>query len=137
MKKTLQELIPQARQVISEVGMANASGEVSTLFKGYISSFGASIVQAGLLPTVIFFENDSETENKARKKVCQAIYLLIEREKTPNKPTPNVQNYEFNAYLLGKEDGQQRFENPRLLQKVVDYAIALKIALRTFKMVEK
>ena len=134
MKKTLQELIPTARKVIKDVEIAN-QGQVSTLFKGYISSFGASIVQAGLLPTVIFFENDSKTESEARKKVCQAIYLMIEREKDSQRAVSNLDDYQFHNYLLGKENGQERFKNPQLLKKVTDYAIALKIALRTFKLV--
>lgn len=131
MKKTLQALIPTARQAIKDIGIPKNGDQVPSIFNGYISSFGASIVQAGLLPTVIFFENESSGADDDRGKICKAIYLLLERENNPTLSVSNLKKPHFHQHLLEKD----RFQDPQLLKKVTNYAVALKIALRTFKLV--
>ena len=39
------------------------------VFKGYISSFGAAVIQSGLIPAIIFFEN----EDNANYSMAQYI----------------------------------------------------------------
>ena len=131
MKKTLQALIPAARQAIKDIGIPKNEGQVPKLFNGYISSFGASIVQAGLLPTVIFFENENSGADDDRGKICKAIYLMLERKNDPTFPVTNLGRKHFHQHLLE----QERFKDPKLLKEVANYAVALKIALRTFKLV--
>ena len=39
------------------------------VFKGYISSFGAAVIQSGLIPAIIFFENEDNDANAYRHKI--------------------------------------------------------------------
>lgn len=128
MKSQLKKLIPVAIQVIQDVQIANGQGIVPSVYKGYISSFGAGIVQAGLLPAVIFFENAEGDESK--EKVCKAIRLMVDRE---NRATFRPDDYD--AYHLSQHILHNNLQyDSRFLKKVTLYAIALKIALRTYKM---
>ena len=55
MKKRIEEYLPDAIKLVSEVGIADAAGVVKNEFNGYFSSFGAAIVQSGLKPALAFF----------------------------------------------------------------------------------
>lgn len=91
-------------------------------YKGYISSFGAAIIQSGLLPAVIFYEN-SPSSNKDKSKIINAIKQLLTevagRQITGDK---------FSDYII-----QNRSEGTRILADVNKAAVALKLALRIFK----
>jgi len=58
MNEKINNLIPKAIQAIKNSGIEKAS-VVKKEYKGYISSMGASIIQAGLLATLAFYQNDS------------------------------------------------------------------------------
>lgn len=91
-------------------------GKYEKEFSGYISSFGASIVQSGLLATVIFYGNE-ESQAKERKKVVEAIEYIIDIEKSA------LRNNLLNDASNEKE----------LLKKVTEAAVALKLALRMYQ----
>jgi len=74
-------------------------------YNGYISSFGASIRQAGLLATILFFENSTST-SKDRTKVLRAIEYIL---KLPNSIKDNLDR-----------------------EKIEMAAVALKLAIRTY-----
>ena len=52
--KTTAEDISLAKNALESSHIIR-NGQYQSVFGGYISSFGASLVQAGLLPTIIFF----------------------------------------------------------------------------------
>ncbi len=112
MHKKIDKYIPKAIEAIEEVGICDKDGVVPSQFNGYISSFGASIRQAGLVPTYLFYGNANSNSEEERSKVIEAI------EK-----------------ILGKElviDGKQ---NPAVSRRdVEEAATALKLAVRTFKL---
>lgn len=135
MKQKIQKYIPIAIQVIKDLNIADANGRVKSAFKGYFSSFGASITQAGLLPSVIFFEGEGESEED-RYKVCQAIRLLMEKEENENHSyLPNTlerNSYRLQDILIRKSDE----DLIRMLSKINVLAISLKLALRTFSLIK-
>ena len=81
----IEALIPAAIAILqSEV--AGGGTQVTDTFKGYFASFGAAVVQSGLLPAVIFYgQKDNQAEGgkansgpkAARWKVTWCIYLLL------------------------------------------------------------
>jgi CRISPR-associated protein Cmr5 len=75
------ELIPKAIKAISTTHIADDHGNVQKEYKGYIASIGASIVQAGLLPTLAFYQNDSGKKAHS-SNVLQAIRILIAPSQT-------------------------------------------------------
>ena len=110
MRKRIEAYIPKALEAIETLSISNKDGEVAKQFNGYISSFGASIRQAGLLATSLFCGEKGRAEEE-RQKVVQAIEEII-----------------------GKSI-QQNIEDKNLKSEVEDAAVALKLAIRTYKLV--
>jgi CRISPR/Cas system CMR-associated protein Cmr5 small subunit len=121
--KRIQKLIPDAIQAV-ELNILNA-GSVNKEFNGYISSFGASIISAGLLPSVIFFSQKGEEKAKERHKIIIAIEYILQRpggilyggKKILNEVSNNINN--------------QPYMN-QLTEKITDAAISLKLAIRIY-----
>lgn len=140
MNETINKLIPKAIQAIKDSKMANNSNVVNKEFKGYISSMGASILQTGLLATIAFYAND---DNKKAKSsfLLKAIFLIIK----PN----NNNNNKLITYVINqsKKDANLPdnvsldnldFDKLYLMEEQITNAlIALKLALRTFKLTEQ
>lgn len=119
-------LIEMASSAIREAGIVNDHDLYDKVFKGYVSSFGASIAQAGLIPTIIFFEAKSE-QAKERPKVVQALKLMLDEEYHVDS---------LAVYLLKKrKDGEESFkdEEKKLLKKITETMVAIKLALRMYK----
>lgn len=121
--KRLQPLIPVAIEAI-EKNIKENNGAVSSEMNGYISSFGASIISAGLLPTIVFFSQKGGSSG-GREKLIPALEFILEK------------NYDPKINLLQKvmefyKNDTNKVELNRLTQKVNDAIIVLKLALRTF-----
>jgi CRISPR-associated protein Cmr5 len=110
-KRKIEAYIPRAIEAIEQLAIAN-NGEVAKQFNGYIASFGASVRQAGLLATVLFYGNANSNTEKEREKVVKAIEMMIGHD---------IVNH------------NQVEKSTRV--KVEDAAIALKLAIRTYKLV--
>ena len=108
MKKRIENYIPSALNALEEVGIVK-NGEFPKEYNGYISSFGASIRQAGLLATILFYNAEESGATGDRKKIIKAIEKIID--------VNNLQNH------LDKK------------AQIEDAAVALKLAIRTFKKV--
>lgn len=111
MPKPIEKYIPKALEAITKLDIAN-NGEVPKQFNGYISSFGASVRQAGLLATVLFYENEQSNTEEDRTKVIKAI-----------------------EYIIGEKIIKDNRVEKSIRPKVEDAAVALKLAVRTFKLV--
>ena len=111
-KKRIESYIPKALKAIEELTISN-NGEVAKQFNGYIASFGASVRQAGLLATVLFYGNANSNSEEDRTKVIQAIEKIIGHE-----------IIEHNN-IIAKDTREE----------VEDAAAALKLSIRTFKLV--
>ena len=111
MSKQIESYIPKALEAIIKYEIAK-NGEVAKQFNGYISSFGASVRQAGLLATVLFYENEQSNSEKDRTKVIKAI-----------------------EYIIGEKIIKNNTADKKIRAKVEDAAVALKLSVRTFKLV--
>ena len=113
------ENIKKANDALTNVGIVK-NGQYSKEMSGYISSFGASIVQSGLLATLIFYGN-TESEAKERHKVVEAIDYIVLGE------------FKAKENLLATKMIKEKSTNDKeLLNKVTDAAVALKLALRMY-----
>lgn len=118
-KRAIENYIPQALEVLKE---HYPKGVIPSAYNGYISSFGASIVQSGLKPTVALFENENnQDKTKADKSVLTKNILKVLDK-----------NYEDNSLLryIVYHKGNQDI----LKQNIMDISIALKLTIRTFKL---
>ncbi|MGE5340832.1 MAG: type III-B CRISPR module-associated protein Cmr5 [Candidatus Omnitrophota bacterium] len=139
--KRIAELIPAAIDAIKRNGIPNENKKVPNEYKGYIDTFGASIVQNGLIPAIIFFEtaggkegasitDDKEKEGiyKNRNKLMKAILDVILKKEEGKFPT-------LFEYVKARQG--EKVAEKQIRQKVVDAAIAIKLALRTFAIEKK
>ncbi len=141
MNEKINKLIPVAMQAIKDSGMANGD-RVPKEFKGYIASMGASIIQAGLLATLAFYAND-EGKKANSSYLLKAIYQVINGEKTADKNA--LIRWVIDSSL---KEGRGRDNNGVGIddldldkmhlkeQEISDALVALKLALRTFKISE-
>jgi len=147
MNKT-EKLLPLALEAARKyITLDKEQLSIPKQFKGYISSFGASVIQSGLMPTLAFysdakkakgdrsllipalidilFKNGSYTVDE---KVNEILSALVEDK---DKDLKSRIHYFFDWLL--KKNG----ENPEKLKKeLMDASIALKLALRTFREVD-
>ncbi len=120
MKQQVEKFIPLAIELIREVGIANEKGEVPSEFNGYFSSFGAAVVQSGLKPALAFFSNEERV--KERSKILKAVYKLVTGNQATNAG-------ELLDHVIRNADKEES-----LKANIIDAAVALKLAVRTYKL---
>jgi CRISPR-associated protein Cmr5 len=108
-------------------------------WKGDISSFGASVIQAGLLPSVLFFsegdyretsrDNADDNTKQRRATLMKVVFDVISPvgSNQYSSPRPLLQYIRIN---LSKPDHDT-------LGEVTEAAIAVKMALRAFRFSKK
>jgi len=115
MVRRVELYIPLALEAIISTGIS-VNGRVPREFNGYISSFGASIIQSGLKPAIAFFESKTSNAQEHREKVPEAILKIISDKK-------------YNSllkFVISNESSETK-------AKIMDAATALKLAIRTFE----
>ena len=117
-KKKIADYMLRADAAIQAVEIVNKDGNIASEFGGYISSFGAAIVQSGLLPTIAFFSRTSTSSKEDKGQVVKAI-----------------------AHILGESDLFKKVkdtpDDSTLFQNIVHAAIALKLVLRTYPLTKE
>lgn len=128
--RAVEKLIPAAIKAVDENMAFNK--EVNKAYKGYISAFGAAIVQSGLLPTLAMYKGSEECNNKKAETRCllDAIYAVI---KTTNSPKPTDDNLFDYALRLLMQDPNKR---QMVMNEIMNASVAVKLAIRTFKLIE-
>jgi len=127
--KAVEKLIPSAIIAV-ERKMAD-KGKVNKAYKGYISALGAGIIQSGLLPTLAMYKGNEESDKKKAETghLLSAIYEVVKSKYNPKPVEENL----FDFALI-------RMQQPAIRQKVIteimDASIAIKLAIRTFKLEE-
>lgn len=143
--KRIDVLIPAAINAINDSRIPKENDIVPNEYKGYIDTFGAAIVQNGLIPAIIFYETAGGKEDtsitsdpekqviyKNRNKVMKAILqVILNNEKETSVPVPDT----LFKYIMEKKN--KGMSEKKIRQRVVDGAIAIKLALRTFAIEKK
>ncbi len=154
----LNQLIPQAMEAVRSSRMneyiktegkdkGKTFKEIPSAMKGYIPAMGASIKQSGVLPTLAFYANDSGKEADS-KKLLAAILSLISSQKERQNLDPTVEvplvNYVITRCKISNTDRTQLgadnlnpFELNIVTKEILQALVALKLAVRTFKIEEK
>ncbi len=117
------ELIKVASTALFDSKIVDDNGEYNSCFKSYISSFGAAVVQSGLLPAVIFFGNIGDTQADKTSVINAIVYIL--------KATRglNITDNNLAAYIINNN----KYTDNQFLKQVTSAAVALKLALRMYK----
>lgn len=122
--KNIEKYIPVALSVLADnsLGMVK-NGKIDKTYNGYISSFGASIISSGLLPTLIFYSKSAEGNDKAdRSLIPKALEMILKNTE--------VGILDNDKHLL--KEVITLYDDNRLKQKIQECAIALKLAIRTY-----
>lgn len=135
MKERINELIPKAIIAIKDAEIADNNNCIQKEFKGYVSSIGASIIQAGLLPTLAFYQNDSGKKAKS-SRILKCILKII----ASNQNNTLLISYVIDGCKLQAQNsnniklGDLDKEKLSLMEEdIMDAVIAIKLALRTYK----
>jgi len=96
-------------------------------YKGYISSLGANIVQAGVKAAITFYEAEESGSNSDRRLVNAAIKYIID-------PNQSIGITTYNDCILTSVLGANESQNQLKAMEILDAATALKLSLRTYKM---
>jgi len=112
-KKRIESYIPKAIEVLEETFI---DGKIPSAYNGYISSFGASVMQSGLKPTLALFENKNAKTEKDKEYLTKIILKILD----PNHNEESLLRY----VLSGNEE--------LLKSKIMDISIAVKLSIRTF-----
>lgn len=113
--KNLEKLIPIALEVIENSKKEmSIDGKIKSEFNGYFSSFGPSVLMAGLKQTVMFYEDKD-------KKLVNKIIFEILKEMLWNEKESSLHDLVLT-------------HNPLIKSRVLDVVTACKLAIRTFEL---
>jgi len=115
-KKNIEAYIPKVMEVLKK---EFEDGKISSSYNGYISSFGASIMQSGLLPTLALFENTDASTKENKEYLSYLIMQVL---------TNSDEDRSLLHYALSKKNDKM------IKQNILDIAVAIKLCIRTFKL---
>lgn len=107
------------------------NGKISSQYNGYIASFGASIIQNGLIPAVMLFENSNSNSEKERsllmKLILEGLLKLYNKYEEIEKKETLIE------YIVkNKEKFQEKDINIR--KDIETMATAIKLVIRTYEL---
>ena len=132
MKKNISKLLVHAENAVTSTLLKNKKENglihkyIPKEYKGYISSFGAAIIQSGLLPA-LYFNHGSEGSTEDREKLMDAVFYIL-------KNGYNITASENNLLKYAKEQARDN-ELKKVKNQILDAATALKLVIRTYKLV--
>lgn len=121
--KTIERILPTAIEAVQNQVVSDK--KVPKEFNGYISSFGASIIMSGLLPTLVFFSQEGKSKGN-RRSVIVAIEEILKKENN------GLLSSEGSLLHTVKDNLNNADKIERLRNKIQEAAIALKLAIRIF-----
>lgn len=115
------ETVAKACDALTKSGIVDKNGEYDKEFKGYTSSFGVAVVQMGLYPALLIFEDENAGTKGDRSKLAKALRIFLNEK-------------DHNVKKLSELYVELKVEERKLMQKRVNEAlVALKLALRIYK----
>jgi len=118
MSKKIEKYIPKAMQVLNE---EFPDGVIPSAYNGYISTFGVSIIQSGLLPTLALFENQQANTKEDKSYLTKIILKVLDGN-----------GDSLLGYVLDSNRDESELKQEK--QEIIDIAIAVKLSIRTFKL---
>ena len=115
-KKSIEQKIPKVMNILD----LTFKDVIPSLYNGYISSFGASIIQSGLEPTLALFENENASTLEKKQLLPKLILNILDENSTETS---------LLKYVLNRPNEKQY-----LKREILDIAIAIKLCIRTLKL---
>ncbi|MGB5976167.1 MAG: type III-B CRISPR module-associated protein Cmr5 [Cyclobacteriaceae bacterium] len=125
MNKHIDKWLPHAFTAIDNPDnqLKVTDGSIPSQYNGYIASFGAAVIQSGLLAALAFNCNAEANSEEDRTKLMKAIHQMVRdcRKDTGDRKKDLLQ------YALATSD------KAALRRDIMRAATALKLAMRTYK----
>lgn len=145
MNQVLNDLIPKAIEAI-KVKIALENGDVVKEYKGYLNSMGSGLIQAGLITMLAFCtDRAKKKEETDRNNVLQAIFYMM-NPSLANNNDQHLLKYILSSCLkegISYDQEEKITSNDLDLEKIeiveaeiMDHVLALKMAIKTFHLVE-
>lgn len=132
--KISKEQIEYAIEALRKNNIISKNNRYPKAFKGYISSFGAAVIQSGLIPAIIFFENEDNDADADRPRIIGALKYIINAKYEQDSTDGTVpassripENCSMAQYIMEHRNTDQ------LLKEITEAAVAMKLALRMYK----
>lgn len=129
--KTDSNWIENACQVLADTRIVTCNNTFPKEFKGYISSFAATVIQSGLLPALIIYENKDSDSAAKRHLLPKAILELMKKfDLIPQ----NVSGYKSLSDMYSKLSDKD--DKVRFLHSIDKATTAIKMAIRMYEPVD-
>lgn len=117
--------IESADRALHAEGIVNEEGKFPKTFSSYISGYGTSIVQSGLVAASIFYEKKDSDSASDRNLVVKSLLMILKEHKAIPQEVSSMAIYAFELSKTGRLGK---------LLVVVDKALAaMKLVLRFYK----
>ncbi len=131
-KKQIDALIPAAVQAIENCILSN--GEVSSVYRNYLASFGTVARFSGIKTAVAVYSKDEVKTKEDRGQVINMICMVLKIKKSAEESRRNNESGQpFGTELLEYIEKDEKSAKDR----IIEAAIAIKTALNLFKQVDK
>jgi hypothetical protein len=132
MLRKIEYLLPAAMNAVSAT-LANSSGLVESGYQSALSGFGVSIMQMGLLPTFAVYNDKGSDADIDREKLLSAIQHVLASTQSKYPRKANFQTSSLMQEALSIHTNKPALRE--LKKHSLFAATALKLAIRTFKLV--
>jgi CRISPR-associated protein Cmr5 len=126
--------LPFAFEAITNINLGTVAkpkkltdgANISKVYKGYISSLGANIIQAGLKTAIYFYEAKESGSSGNKQLITASIHYILEKNNGVANPDIEKLSTRFESANADLE---------LLAKQIMDAATALKLAIRTYNMI--
>jgi len=122
-KERKNQLMVWANEVIGSSSICNNGVIVSDSYNGQIAAFSVSVALSGLKPAMALYYSGKGSSDVDKKEIVKLLAAMYSKENTPTDADKFFQ-------LVIRAAGN---DLAVLKKRIIEYGIALKLAIRTFK----
>lgn len=122
-KERKNQLMVWANEVIGSSSICHNGEIVSDSYNGQIAAFSVSIALSGLKPAMALYYSGKGSSDVDKKEIVKLLAAMYSKENTPTDADKFFQ-------LVIRAAGN---DLAVLKKRIIEYGIALKLAIRTFK----
>lgn len=123
-KERKNQVMVWANEVISSSSICNNGVIISDSYNGQIAAFSVSVALSGLKPAMALYYSGKGSSDVDKKEIIKLLAAMYSKETGVQKNADA-----FYQQVIGAN----RNELAGLQKKIIEYGIALKLAVRTFK----
>lgn len=123
-KKEKDQLMVWANDVIGTSAICNNGAIISDSYNGQIAAFSVSVALSGLKPAVALYYSGKGSSDVDKKEIIKLLAAMYNKKHGTQKTADDF----FKAVINANEH-----DLPVLKQEIIEFGIALKFTVRTFK----